>query len=50
METPLIPRPSMVSPPNPATPNVGRATSISSRAAEKVRAMTMTGGESRTPD
>ena len=50
MEAPLIPSPSMVSPPSPATPNVGRATSISSKAAEKVRVMTMTVGESRTPD
>jgi hypothetical protein len=30
----------------PATPKVGRATSINNRAAERVKAMTMTGGES----
>jgi hypothetical protein len=40
----------MANPPNPATPKVGRATSMSSRAADRVSAMTMTGGEFRTPD
>src|SRR5688572_20266618 len=46
--TPSTATHSIARPPMPATPKVGRATSISSRAAEMVRAMTMTGGESRS--